>query len=291
MIANIITTHTCNLRCMHCYMNDDLMISDSKNILPLWKEILRKAPELDIHKFNFTGGEVTTCSQIHELLRSSAEYEVSVFTNGITMPADVLNNCNEFWISLDGAEPIHNKIRSNECAFYRTWNNCVRIKEHEKKLHIQTTINKINIEYLEMLLPLYKKLLPALDSISLVCVINKGNAHVNNLALDAMDLKRVKKFKENLVEDLFYKVFVKDNLYTYEQIDQFILNESTLFPLWIDLITERAFVLTNEFGIDVNEMNMEWYYDQVRLLKAKLSLYFHEYSAPFAYYNIENILA
>lgn len=272
MIANVILTHNCNLCCKHCYLSEKLSVKDDVNISTSWGKILEIAPRLNIDKFNFTGGEVTTSHYVGNVVDSCRQnnYAISIFTNGINIPKRIIKECNEYWISLDGTESVHNEIRNNSCAFKNTMQSLEILKNLKKIIHIQTTVNKKNIECLDELIPIYESLLPQLSSISLTCVIDQGNAKQNRLSLNQEELRQVKLFKEQLVERLSYKVLVKDNLYTKEQIRQFVLNSHAIFPLWIDLIDHIAYVFSDNFCCELETMNEKWFGETQNVIKTIL---------------------
>ena len=70
------------------------------------------------------------------------------------------------------------------------------MKNQDKKIHIQTTISKINIDHLKQVIELYVDLIPQLKSISLVATVNQGNTFNNGISLAKSELIKIKEFKE-----------------------------------------------------------------------------------------------
>lgn len=148
---------------------------------------------------------------------------IAIFTNGVNIPLNILEICDEYYISLDGSEEIHNLIRGNNKAYRQTVNSLKVLNKLNKKIIIQTTISKWNIQHLYELIPIYKEFLPNLEQINLEGVINQGAAVVNALGISEDELELIGKFKERILEELGFKVWVKDNLYSKEQIKKFLI--------------------------------------------------------------------
>ena len=215
--------------------------------------------ELEIEKIIFTGGECTLNPYLKEMIKLSKEKEipVAIFTNGISIPSNILDICDEYYVSLDGNEKIHNLIRGNENAYNQTINSLNVLDKLNKKIVIQTTINKWNIHHLNQLIPIYKEFITNLEQISLEGVVNEGGTIENSLGLNENEVELVKKFKGKILEELSYKVWVKDNLYSQDQIKQFLVQRNVYFPLWVDLVRKQSYLFKENFAVPFNCINCE----------------------------------
>lgn len=113
-------THTCNLRCSHCYQDDyknNLTQCEINKILDRIKAFIEKH-NYRLH-INITGGEPFTHPNIYELLD---KLETSNITFGILTNGTLLDNkavkklkqykCLKFiQLSLDGTKEVHDNIR------------------------------------------------------------------------------------------------------------------------------------------------------------------------------------
>lgn len=273
MVANIITTHRCNLRCRHCYYIDKLALDDKTLAFENWCILESKREELDIDKFNFTGGEATICSNLLSYIAECKRYAIdfSIFTNGMEVSKSIMDCCNEFFVSVDGVGAIHDSVRNMDGVFKRTLRTLQKMKENDKRIHIQTTISKINIGHLNPLIGLYGEMVPELKSISLVAAVNQGNTINNCISLKESELMKIKDFKEAVLEKLHYQVFVKDNIFTIDQVREFVLSDKSVFPIWIDLISGEVYVVTEEYKTDIKNLSVEWIYEQYKRIRKKIS--------------------
>lgn len=290
MIANIITTHRCNLRCRHCYYIDNLAMGDETVAFENWCALENKRGELTIDRFNFTGGEATLCPELMSYIMECKQKNIdfSMFTNGIEVGIPMIDICNEFFVSVDGMGSIHDSVRNLEGAFERTLRTLQKLRAKDKRIHIQTTISKINIEHLDSLLGLYAELMPVLKSISLVAAVNQGNTFNNSISLNESELIKIKDFKKAVLEKLHYQVFVKDNIFTSDQLGEFVLSSKSAFPIWIDLIFGEAYVMTEEYKTDIKNLSLKWIHEQYEIIRKKINKKLQQSNCKL--YLIENLL-
>ena len=249
MNANVILTHSCNLRCKHCYMVDLLGDDDIHVVLNNIITLKRLLPSLRINKVNFTGGECTTSKYLLEMLQWSRSngYSTSIFTNGIELSEIIAEKCDCLYLSVDGSHDVHNGIRGTSKAFDGILNAITIAKKCSLPIHFQTTINKDNIALLPQIIPVYESALGNLKSITLECAVNKGNAKKNGIILNQDDLLFVRRFKQEILEHFHYSLTVRDNIYTVRQIEQ-LVNSNSIFPFWIDLNEGLCYVLSPAFS-------------------------------------------
>ncbi len=260
MIANIIISHVCNLQCKHCYMKRETNKSFCNFIRKDWEDISNNLLSLGINDVNFTGGECTLNPVLCNYIKKAKSFfnQVSIFTNGFYLPDSILPVCEHYWISLDGSRNEHELIRNNNIAFERTLNTLDRLQRHNKSVHIQTTVNAINVSSLSSLLPIYKKYSLCIKSISLEAVLNTGNALVNGIGLNAESFPIIRQFKKEVLEQFYYGIFVKDNLFYKQQIIDVVNSPLYKFPLFVDLVSSMAYVFSDKIAVPLRKLNNEY---------------------------------
>lgn len=273
MVANVITTHKCNLRCRHCFYIEKLVYEDNNVSSENWSILETKREELGIDKYNFTGGEATMCQKLLSYFSDCKQNNVafSLFTNGISITPQTIDCCDEYYLSIDGVGQIHDSVRNMNGAYEKVKDLLQIMKNQDKKIHIQTTISKINIDHLKPVIELYVDLIPQLKSISLVATVNQGNTLNNGISLAKSELIKIKEFKEEILEKFYYQVMVKDNLYTLTQLREFVLSDRSAFPMWIDLISGEAYVMTDEYKVGIKNLSADWLNEQYHQIRKKIS--------------------
>ncbi|MHC4780877.1 MAG: radical SAM protein, partial [Planctomycetota bacterium] len=143
LLAGFKLTHRCNLRCVHC---------------PFWRretpelgfdavvERLHRLRELGVLMVIFEGGEPLLWRDgtkgFGDVLEAASPLflSVGVTTNG-TLDLDL--QADAVWVSLDGLEPGHDRIRGAG-AFRRTLRNLEAARS--RRLFANVTINRENVE-------------------------------------------------------------------------------------------------------------------------------------------------
>ncbi|WP_268541939.1 radical SAM protein [Candidatus Nitrosotenuis cloacae] len=139
--------NVCNLHCTHCYWwlnrkeNEELTVQQ-------WKEIIQnKFKKQHVFIVTLVGGEPTLRPDVIELFVKEFPKRACIVTNG-TLPLKKYDNLYFYWISIDGTEEIHDKIRGNG-AYASTKKNVMDyIKKNGEKawkdIWITMTINSVN---------------------------------------------------------------------------------------------------------------------------------------------------
>lgn len=140
-----VTSH-CNLRCSHCYHFAHEQPSEKELTLKEWigriEDMQKKKPYFSC---TWVGGEPLLRQ---EIIEKGRKYFSSnrVVTNGtIELPnwPDV-----DFHISVDGTEPLHNKIRGKDC-YSRIKRNLEKASHKNLKVIIACCLNRENIHCME----------------------------------------------------------------------------------------------------------------------------------------------
>ena len=155
--GSVDVNNICNLHCSHCYWwlnreNDstDLSVQD-------WKTIIKNTfKKQQIFVVTLVGGEPTMRPDIIEAFCEEMPKRVCVVTNG-TFPLKRFEKLYFYWVSLDGTEEIHDKIRGKG-SYSTTKQNILNYissgperngKPLWKDIWITMTINSINYSTVE----------------------------------------------------------------------------------------------------------------------------------------------
>ena len=151
--------NVCNLHCEHCYWwlnreeNEDLTLDQ-------WKEVIEnKFKKNHVFIITLVGGEPMMRQDVVELFVKEFPKRVSVVTNG-TFPIPHLKDIYFYWISIDGDEKTHNKIRGDG-AWSKTRKNVLDyVKNNGEKAYkdiwITMTINSQNYKTIKQVIKDWK---------------------------------------------------------------------------------------------------------------------------------------
>ncbi len=164
--ASIKITNRCNLNCTHCgwekHPGDEISLSD-------WKNTTDRLYEKGVSVVAVEGGEPTLrpdASEIVNYIRRKGLYCIFI-TNGTRDFSGI--NPDVFWISIDGPEEHHDRIRGKG-AFRKTIKT---IKENrDKKIISLTSLSKSNVESIE---PMCEYLSPLLSGLMFNFTYPYGN--------------------------------------------------------------------------------------------------------------------
>jgi MoaA/NifB/PqqE/SkfB family radical SAM enzyme len=136
--GSIDVTKECNLRCKHCYFfEQDEAYGDDDRSIEAWEEKLRELKstrrpwEFPFLQCTWVGGEPLLRRRLIERCRHYFRYN-TVVTNG-TVPLPDWPDVN-FYISIDGDEPMHEFIRNKKGIYGKAMRNV------QKNKHLKVTI-------------------------------------------------------------------------------------------------------------------------------------------------------
>lgn len=155
-------THKCNLRCEHCYNEDNLghekEMGTSNAVAAM--ETIR---DFGAVKIKFGGGEPLARKDFFELYDNAIEmgFDVNFSTNGLLlserMDEIIYHDVKKLQISIDGIGDLHDKIRNQSGLFNAVEKNIVDLNKNGVKVNIATTLTKSNYGEIDGLLDFCKE--------------------------------------------------------------------------------------------------------------------------------------
>jgi MoaA/NifB/PqqE/SkfB family radical SAM enzyme len=156
MYGSVDVNNVCNLHCTHCYWwlnrkndDEDLGVEEWKRII---KDIFNKQ---HIFVTTLVGGEPTMRPEIIDVFCKEMPKRVCVVTNA-TFPLKRYDGLYFYWVSIDGTQEIHDKIRG-EGTYAKTKQNILDYikgpdrngKAAWKDIWLTMTINSLNYSTIE----------------------------------------------------------------------------------------------------------------------------------------------
>lgn len=150
------STRTCNLKCVHCYMESDAQKYQDEMTTAEAKGFIDDLADFRVPVLLFSGGEPLIRPDFFEL----AEYatakgiRATLSTNGTLITPEVAKRIKEIGvgyvgISLDGLRDVNDKFRGKEGAFQAAMTgiqNCVAVNQ---RVGLRFTINQHNYQELD----------------------------------------------------------------------------------------------------------------------------------------------
>lgn len=130
-------TYMCQCRCEHCYnrvkdrKDEELELTDDQ-----WRNVFQRHYSLGITNASITGGEPTLRMPVVEAAYDTFD-SIQVATNGINKIPDRLRCV--IWVSIDGREETHNRIRGAKC-----YQKIMRNIQNDKRISISMTLTASN---------------------------------------------------------------------------------------------------------------------------------------------------
>ena len=150
------STKTCNLHCMHCYMNSDSKRYSNELTTDEGKKLISDLSDFHVPVLLFSGGEPLTRPDFFELADYAAEKGIrpTLSTNGTLITRDVARRIHDIGvgyvgISLDGLKDVNDKFRGRGGAYDHAMQgieNCVAVGQ---RVGLRFTINEHNAEELD----------------------------------------------------------------------------------------------------------------------------------------------
>lgn len=151
-------TNVCPLNCLHCYANSSTQHLNNELTLSELKAIAIQLVELNINNLVISGGEPFCRIDLFDFLDFCLEKKIiiTLLTNGILIDSVVAKKLKglaiDLRISLDGlSETTHDYIRGR--GNFKKVLDVIRFlqSEHDKKVSVHFTVNRLNLDELPML--------------------------------------------------------------------------------------------------------------------------------------------
>jgi len=149
-------TRSCNLHCMHCYMDSDIWRYSNELSTEEAKSFIDGLSDFHVPVLLLSGGEPLLRPDFFELARYTAEKGIrpTLSTNGTLITGEIARQIKTIGIgyvgiSLDGLREVNDKFRGKEGAFQDAMNgidNCVAANQ---RVGLRFTINRYNYQELD----------------------------------------------------------------------------------------------------------------------------------------------
>lgn len=287
--VNIIITHKCNLMCKHCYMNaGNKEFEDCDIIFDRFKNIIQKIKTMNINEVMLTGGECTISPVFLKMLEYCKENEIKplIFTNGFAFNHEILNYVDNYCLSLDGLENNHNYLRGNSMGFRKTIDTVKYLQSNGKKVTIQVTVTKNNLNEILDVIDLLNSL--KVKNINLCCLLDEGRSISNNLD-SSIDLTALNSIIEDGYRKTGYNIKIHSNVFNEIDTKIFLKTKSIVFPLWIDLINDSFYLIKDNsiFSGPLNKLSIKNIKDLNKSINNYILSDLFKYSTK-KYYILEN---
>lgn len=154
----LLPTEQCNFRCTYCYEDFSIGKMKRETIDGVKNLIDKRAPELDVLKISWFGGEPLSARDVvyeisEHAMESSFKYGIK-YQGGMTTNAFLLNETvatklymlgiRDFQVSLDGPREVHNLTRQRidkSGSFDQIWNNLLDLRNSKLLFSITLRIH------------------------------------------------------------------------------------------------------------------------------------------------------
>lgn len=176
------STRTCNLRCIHCYMDSEARKYEGELTTEEAKRLIDDLAEFKVPVLLFSGGEPLIRPDFFELAEYARDKGIrpTLSTNGTLITRDVAQRIKDIGvgyvgISLDGLREVNDKFRGRAGAFQAAMEgiqNCVAVNQ---RVGLRFTINSHNLAELDNIFDFIEE-----ENIDRVCfyhLVYSGRGH------------------------------------------------------------------------------------------------------------------
>ncbi|WP_026477227.1 putative heme d1 biosynthesis radical SAM protein NirJ1 [Alkaliphilus transvaalensis] len=157
-------TRTCNLNCIHCYMDSENKKYDGELTHLEAMKFINDLADFKVPVLLFSGGEPLIREDFFQLAQEAARLKIrpTISTNGTLITPQVAKKLKEIGIgyvgiSLDGLQEVNDRIRKKDGAYeaaLRGIENCVAVGQ---RVGLRFTINRHNYQELDQILDLVEE--------------------------------------------------------------------------------------------------------------------------------------
>ncbi|ADY55710.1 Radical SAM domain protein [Syntrophobotulus glycolicus DSM 8271] len=150
------STRTCNLHCVHCYMDSDAENDENELSTEEAKKLISDLAEFKVPVLLFSGGEPLIRPDFFELAAYAAAQGIrpTLSTNGTLITAEAARKIKQIGvgyvgISLDGLREVNDKFRGKEGAFAAAMEGIQNCVAAGQRVGLRFTINRNNVQELD----------------------------------------------------------------------------------------------------------------------------------------------
>ncbi|PIR71461.1 MAG: hypothetical protein CO145_01750 [Candidatus Nealsonbacteria bacterium CG_4_9_14_3_um_filter_37_13] len=182
-------TNKCNFNCVYCYNknhgNQDMKVKDFERVISILETV-------GVFSISISGGEPLCHDKFKDICKiiKKSKLNTALMTNGyfVKKYTQLINTVfDQVYISIDGPENIHNKLRMGFQVIIEG------LKEIKIRKIMAVTLTKANSNYLEEIIKISKE--NSFDAICLFVLkpVGRGKEVNDTLSLNGQDLQRIKK--------------------------------------------------------------------------------------------------
>ena len=142
-------TDACDLACAHCHKQNRALVRELSDARKL--ALAQRLAGLGVRSVALSGGEPTLCGALWPIVARlrAGGVDVSLITNGRDDSDAFAARCAEegldfVWISLDGTEATHDRVRRRPGAFARALRTAANLAGHGVRFGFMTTLLRPN---------------------------------------------------------------------------------------------------------------------------------------------------
>jgi radical SAM protein with 4Fe4S-binding SPASM domain len=192
-------THFCNLDCIHCYVVDRHQRDPRELSTEQWIGVLDQLADAGTLRVTFTGGEVLTRPDWHDILSHARErsFSIELITNGTLMTAEMADRLADLclWevgVSLYAADPeVHDAVVQREGSFAKSRRAIELLRGRGVKVRIKSVLLTANITHYPGLIDLARELGTRLSIDPTVTARNDGSSDNQRFAITLEEFRTV----------------------------------------------------------------------------------------------------
>lgn len=246
-------THSCNLKCIHCFQESKPYDKKYNELNPQkWLDIFDQLEEMNTQSIRFSGGEPLYYKGFDYIINKiiGKRFAINILTNGLLINdqnIDALSSPNvTLNISLDGHNAEMHEYLRGKGTFQKLIKNLKKLAANNADVRISSTLHKKNIPYIEELVKLLIDV--GIKSIGFILIEPAGRAVINKelLILDydiQLANKIIAKCMENFGDKINIQTFDLITNSTFD-ISNFIMGDETNKPESIIYCTAGTTQLT-----------------------------------------------
>ncbi|SFH90550.1 putative heme d1 biosynthesis radical SAM protein NirJ1 [Tindallia magadiensis] len=158
------TTRTCNLRCIHCYMNSDHHHYPGELTHEEAMIFIRSLADFRVPVLLFSGGEPLIRPDFFELAEEASRLGIrpTLSTNGTLITKKIAQRLKSIGIgyvgiSLDGLEKVHDQFRQKQGSFQQAFKGIENCVAEGQRVGLRFTINRQNMHDVDEVLDLVEE--------------------------------------------------------------------------------------------------------------------------------------